>query len=68
MTIGNHSLIDTIVSVSPEQNLQDVFEGRPNDAFYIERVIRLVSERTQCCQAACGNAGLRINQGTVEIQ
>ena len=48
--------------------------GRPasiaavQEAVRAERLIGVVSKRTKCSQAACENAGLRINQRPVEIQ
>jgi hypothetical protein len=37
-------------------------------ALYIQRFAGIVSERTQCGETACDDAGLRINQRSVEVQ
>jgi hypothetical protein len=48
VTIGCHSFTDPVVSARLQQSLQHVFEWRPDGALYIERLARIVSERTQC--------------------
>jgi hypothetical protein len=61
LTIGCHSFIDPVVSVRLQQSLQHVFKWRPDGALYVERFGGMMSERTQCGQATCDNARLRIN-------
>jgi hypothetical protein len=51
-----------------QQDLHDVFYGGPDGMSYIERFIRFMSKGAQCRAAACENAGVRIDQGAVEVQ
>jgi len=44
-----------------------VFERWPDSASYVEGFIRFMSKGAQCREAACKNAGLRINQGAIEV-
>jgi hypothetical protein len=48
--------------------LHDIFEGGPYGASYIEGFIRFMTKGAQCRKAACQNAGVRIDQGAVEVQ
>jgi hypothetical protein len=48
--------------------LHDIFERGPDGASYIDGFIRFMSKGAQCRKAACQNAGLRIDQGAVEVQ
>jgi hypothetical protein len=68
LTIGRHSITEAVVAVCPQQCPQHIFERRPDEARDIERFAGIMAERTQCGPAACGNARLRIDQRSVEIQ
>jgi hypothetical protein len=68
LTIGRHCFTNSAVSIWLQQGLHDVFERRPDSAPYVEGFIRFVSKGAQRSKAACKNAGLRINQGAVEVQ
>ncbi len=68
LTIGCYRFANSAVSIWLQQGLHHVFERWPDNASYVEGFIRLVSKAAQCSKAACKNAGLRINQGAVEVQ
>jgi hypothetical protein len=67
LTIGRYCFTNSAVSIWLQQGPHQVFERWPDSASYVEGFIRFVSEGAQCSKAACKNAGLRINQGTVEV-
>ena len=66
--IGSDCFADPVVSVWLQQGLHHVFERRPDGASYIDGFIRFMSKGAQCRKAACQNAGVRIDQGAVEVQ
>src|ERR1700694_2355488 len=67
LTIGSDRLTYSVVSVGLQQDLHDLFEWGPDDTSYIAGFIRFMSKGAQCRKAACQNAGIRIDQGAVEV-
>jgi hypothetical protein len=67
LTIGRYCFTNSAVSIWLQQGLHHVFERWPDSASYVEGFIRFMSKGAQCSKAACKNAGLRINQGAVEV-
>src|SRR5215471_3378174 len=67
LTIGRYGFADSVVPIPLQQNLHQVFERRPDGALYVERFIRFMPKGTECRQAACQDAGLRIDQSAVEV-
>src|SRR6266704_7089616 len=53
LAIGRHCFAYSVVPVWLQQNLHDVFERWPDDALYIEGIIRFMSKGAQRRQAAC---------------
>src|SRR5882757_3483976 len=68
LTIGQHGLGNPVVPIWLQQELQRLLERRPDHPLDVEDFVRLVSKRAQCRVATCQDAGLRIDQGTVEIE
>ena len=68
VTIGGDRFTNSAVSIWLQQGPHHSFERWADRESYVEGFIRLVSQGAQCSQAACKNAGLRINQGAVEVQ
>src|SRR5258708_6980614 len=68
LTIRSDGFIDSVVSVRLQQNLHQIFDRGPDGPSYIERFVRLMSKGAQCRKAAFQNAGVRIDQGAVEVQ
>src|SRR3984957_17317751 len=63
-----YGLGNPVVSIWLQQELHHVLERRPDHPLDVDDFVRLVSKRAHCCEATFQNAGLRINQGTVEIE
>lgn len=66
--IDRHGLIDSVVAIGLQQTPHHVFERRPDGAPDVEHFVRFMAKSAQGCQAACQNAGQRIDQSAVEIQ
>jgi hypothetical protein len=67
LTIGRYCFVNSAVSIWLQQGLHQVFERWTDSASDVEGFIRFMSKGAQCGKAACKNAGLRINQGAVEV-
>ncbi len=65
---GQYRLADPVVPIRLQQELHRVFERRPDDTLDVVNFVELVSKAAQRHHAACQNAGLGIDQGTVEIE
>jgi hypothetical protein len=68
LTKGQYCLSNPVVPIWLQQELHHVLERRPDDPLDVEDFVRLVSKSAQRREATCQNAGLRINQGAVEIE
>jgi hypothetical protein len=68
LTKRQHGLSNPVVPIGLQQELHRVLERRPDDPLDVEDFVRLVSKSAQRREATCQNAGLRINQGAVEIE
>src|ERR1700730_17853497 len=68
LTKGQYCLSNPVVPIWLQQELHHVAERRPGYQFEGEDFVRLGSKSAQRCEATCQNAGLRINQGAVDIE
>jgi hypothetical protein len=68
LTKCQYCLSNPVVPIWLQQELHHVLERRPDDPLDFDDLIRLMSKGAQRRQAACQNAGLRINQGAVEME